>query len=228
MLFHIVEVAMKVAQTAVLLTAGTLLLSGQAWGIDGSEVIRRLQERFADMKSLSARFERKHYWKLADQTRETRGRLYVQKPDRFRFETPVQTVVTDGKTAWNYSSVNEQVLMSSYKTVRDDRSYEKLLFDLILLGGYSDRFVPRYVGEVRVDRKTCHLVELIARQEESHIPYIRLWVDRKVWLVRQVEYRNINDDVTTHMLSDLKVDKNIREETFTFQPPEGVEVVDLR
>ncbi len=226
--FHIVEVAMKVTRTAVLLIAGTLLLFGQAWGVDGSEVIRRLQERFADMKSLSARFKRKHYWKLVDQTQETKGRLYVQKPDRFRFETPVQTVVTDGKTAWTYSSVNEQVVMSNYRAVQDDRSYEKLLFDLILLGGYSDRFVPRYVGEVRVNRKTCHLVELIARQEESHIPYIRLWVDRKVWLVRQVEYQNINDDVTTHMLSDLKVDKSIREEIFTFQPPEGVEVVDLR
>ncbi len=213
---------------ASLLITGALMLSGSAWGIDGLEVIRRLQERFDRMNSLSARFERQHYWKLVDQKQATRGRLYVQKPDRFRFETPIQTVVTDGQTAWNYSSVNEQVVVSSYETVQDDRSYEKLLFDLILLGGYSARYSARYVGEERVDRKACHLVELTARQEESYVSHIRLWVDKKLWLVRQVEYRNIHDDITTHIFSDLKVNKKVKEGVFTFQSPEGVEVVDLR
>lgn len=213
---------------ASIVPVGCLVMCGSAWGIDGAEVIRRLQERFEGMSSLSARFERRHFWKLVDQTQEIKGRLYVQRPDRFRFETKIQTVVTDGVTVWNYDTVNAQVVISRYESSKDDQSQEKLLFDLILLGDYSGRYAPHYAGEARVDRKSCHLVELEARQDETYISHIRLWVDRDEWLVRQVEYRNINDDVTTYALSDLKTGKKLKEAVFQFDPPDGIEVVDLR
>ena len=210
------------------LVAGVLLLCGSAWGIDGPEVIGKLQAQFDAMHSLSARFEKRHYWKLDGQAHEIEGRIYVQKPDRFRLETRIQTVVTDGETAWSYVPDNRQVLMQSYTSVKDDRSYEKQLFDLILTGGYLDRFVPRYAGEERVDRKACHLVELAARQDGAYISRVRLWVDGKEWQVRRVEYQNINDDITTYTLSDLKVNKKLKDGLFQFTPPKGVEVVDLR
>ena len=220
---------MNVNRAAIFfLVAVCLPIWGEAWGLDGPEVIARMQKRFGNLRSLSARFEKRHYWKLVDQTQKMKGQLYVQRPDRFRFETDVQTVVTDGETAWNYAPGNEQVVVSRYETVKDDRSYEKLLFDLVLLGGYSDRYLPRYIREERVGGKTCYLVELTARQEDTYISQIRLWVDRKLWLVRRVEYRNINDDMTTYVLSDLKVDRKVKTGWFRFKPPEGVEVVDLR
>ena len=140
----------------------------------------------------------------------------------------MQTVVSDGERAWNYTPENEQVLLSSYDRAKGDRSYEKLLFDLILLGGYEDRYDPRLAGEERVDGKRCYRVELTAREEESYIARVRLWVDRKLWLVRRAEYLNLNEDVTTYDISRLKVDAKLKPELFTFVPPDGVEVIDLR
>jgi outer membrane lipoprotein carrier protein len=212
----------------VLLIAIVLAFPQAAWGIDAEEVVENLQKRFAETRSLSARFERRHYWKLVDQEQKIKGRLHVQKPDKFRFETHVQTVVTDGKTAWNYSPGNNQVVLSGYETVQDDRSYEKLLFDLILLGGYLERFDTRYGGETRIQRKRCHIVELTSRDEERYITQVRLWIDRKSWVVLQVEYRNINEDVTTYVLSDTKANKDLDASLFRFNPPNGVEIVDLR
>ena len=100
-----------------LLMAGALLLFGSAWGMDGPEVIRRLQGQFAAMHSLSARFEKRHCWNLDGQTHEIEGRIYVQKPDRFRLETGMQTVVTDGETVWSYVPENRQVLVQRYASV---------------------------------------------------------------------------------------------------------------
>ncbi|MDA0746350.1 MAG: outer membrane lipoprotein carrier protein LolA [bacterium] len=219
---------MAIAKIWMVVLVGVLVVSGSAWGIDGLEAIRRQQERFQDLKDLSAQFKKRHYWKLVDQATEIKGRLYVQKPDRFRFETDVQTVMTDGQTAWNYVPDNEQVLMSSYGQIQEDRSYEKLLFDLILLGGYAERFIPTYAGEERVDGKRCHLVELASRGEERYISRVRLWVDRGMWLVRRVEYVNINDDVTTYELSNLKVDPGLKVSFFKFELPQEIEVIDLR
>ena len=220
---------MKVKPTAwFALAAGCLFLHGAAWGIEGTDVIRRMQEKFGGLSTLSARFERSHYLKLWDEKQKVKGQLYVQRPDRFRFETRVQTVVTDGETAWNYAPADSQVVISRYDVVKNDRSYEKLLFDLILFGGYSGRYSPRYAGEERVNRKACHLVELRARQSETYISQIRLWVDRKQWVVRRVEYRNINNDVTTYTLSDLKLNKKLKADLFVLEPPEGIEIIDLR
>ena len=204
------------------------LWSIPCFGIDGPEVIKRQQNRFEGLQNISAKFKKRHYWKLVDQATEIKGRLYVLKPDRFRFETDVQTVVTDGKSAWNYVPENEQVLLSTYEKMRGDRSYEKLLFDLILLGGYADRFDVRYREKEKVDGKQCHVVELMAKQEDSYVARVRLWVDQRLWLVRKVEYLNINEDVTTYELTGIQVDKKMKEALFSFKTPEGVEMIDLR
>ena len=103
-----------------------------------------------------------------------------------------------------------------------------MLFDLILLGGYEGEYRPKLDGEVRVDRKRCYLVVLTAKEEERYIARVRLWVDRKLWLVRRVEYLNLNDDVTTYELTDLKVDKKLDPSLFGFTPPDDVEVIDMR
>lgn len=215
------------ALVAVLM-ASVVVSAGPAAGIDGPEVIGRVQKAFDKLKTLSARFEKRHFWKLVDQTQSVKGRLHVEKPNRFRLESEIRTVVTDGKTAWSYDPQNEQVLVNHYSAVEDDRSYEKLLFDLVLLGGYEDRFSPTYVGEEKVAGKRCHVVDLRANEQDAYVESVRLWIDRREWLVRQVEYRNINDDVTTYVLQDLKKNKKPEDGVFAFAPPSGVEVVDLR
>jgi chaperone LolA len=214
---------------ASLVILGVLFCTGSVQAdARGSEVIEKMQKKFSDLKTLSAQFVKRHYWRLMEQHQEVKGRLLVQRPNRFRFDSDAQVVVTDGETAWNYAPANGQVMLSDYATVKNDRSYEKLLFDLILLGGYDKRYAPKYVAEEKINRKTCHVVDLSANKEDTYVHNIRLWVDKRLWLVRQVEYRNIHDDVTTFVLSDLKVDKKLKENQFTFHAPKGVEVIDLR
>jgi outer membrane lipoprotein-sorting protein len=194
----------------------------------GADIVDRLQNKFENLKTLSARFVRKHYWKIMNQKSEIDGRLYVERPRRFRFESRKQTVVTDGETAWNYAPANEQVLISDYNAVEKDKSYEKLLFDLILLGGYAQSYAPNFVGEARIDGKSCHIVELIAKLEDTYIHRIQLWIDKREWLVRQIEYHNLHDDTTTFELSELVVDKKLDPDKFLFRIPKNVETIDLR
>ena len=194
----------------------------------GADIVDRLHNKFENLKTLSARFVRKHYWQIMDQKSEIDGHLYVQRPKRFRFETKGQIVVTDGETAWNYAPANEQVLISDYNTVEKDKSYEKLLFDLILLGGYAESYSPTYVSDAKTDGKNCYIVELTALLEDTYIHRIRLWIDKRMWVVRQVKYYSLHDDITTFELSNLEIDKEISEDKFSFQIPNNVEEIDLR
>ena len=194
----------------------------------GSEMVEKLQKKFADLETLSARFVKQHYWRVMDQHQEVKGKLLVQRPDQFRMDSDVQVVVSDGKTVWHYAPANAQVLVSDYTAMENDRNYEKLLFDLIFWGGYDKNYVPVYVGEEKIHRKTCYAVDLLAKKEDTYIHKIRLWIDKRLYLVRQVEYRNIHEDVTTYVLSDLKVNKKAKPDQFTFHVPSGVELIDLR
>ena len=194
----------------------------------GSEVVAKLQKKFADLETLSAHFVKQHYWRVMDQHQEVKGKLLVQRPNQFRMDSDVQIVVSDGKTVWHYAPANAQVLVSDYTAMENDRNYEKLLFDLIFWGGYDENYVPVYVGEEKIHRKTCYAVDLLAKKEDTYIHKIRMWIDKRLYLVRQVEYRNIHEDVTTFVLSDLKVNKKARPDQFTFHVPGGVELIDLR
>ncbi len=214
---------------AFLAAIGVLFCTGSVQAdARGSEVVEKLQKKFADLKTLSAHFVKQHYWRLMEQNQEVKGQLLVQRPNRFRMDSDVQVVVSDGTTAWNYAPANAQVMVSDYTAIENDRSYEKLLFDLILLGGYDERYRPVYVGEKKIHRRTCHVVDLSAKKEDTYIHTIRMWIDKRLYLVRQIEYRNIHEDVTTFVLSDLKVNKKVKADHFTFHVPNGVELIDLR
>ncbi len=140
---------------AIAVLAGSPVLA-----IDGPEVIGKVQKQFDKLRTLSARFEKRHFWKLVDQTQSVKGELHVAKPNRFRLESRIRTVVTDGKTAWSFDPQSEQVLVNDYVAVEDDRSYEKLLFDLVLLGGMKTVSHPhmrmrRRCGGGAVTSSTC-------------------------------------------------------------------------
>jgi outer membrane lipoprotein carrier protein len=197
-------------------------------GLSGPEVIARLKGRFGSLQSLSAGFEKSHYWKLADQTQSVRGRLWVQKPDKFRLDSPAQTIVSDGQTAWSYDPASGQVLVNSHDVVEQDRSHEKLLFDLILLGDPTARFEAEIRDDQKVGGRRCHTVELRARRAGDFIPSVLVWVDAADFLVRRIEYRTLNDDLTTYLLSGIRTDKTPDPKVFSFKPPPGADVVDMR
>ena len=154
----------------------------------GSEVVAKLQKKFADLETLSAHFVKRHYWRVMDLHQEVKGKLLVQRPDQFRMDSDVQVVVSDGKTVWHYAPANAQVLVSDYAAMENDRNYEKLLFDLIFWGGYDENYVPVYVGEEKIHRKTCYAVDLLAKKEDTYIHKIRLWIDKRLYLVRIPRY----------------------------------------
>ncbi|MDE2799847.1 MAG: hypothetical protein OXI94_14390, partial [Gemmatimonadota bacterium] len=45
----------------------------------GSEVVAKLQKKFADLETLSAHFVKQHYWRVMDQHQEVKGKLLVQR-----------------------------------------------------------------------------------------------------------------------------------------------------
>ena len=190
-------------------------------GVTGDEIIAEVQERLTDYKTFSARFEKKFYWAVLDKQRNREGRIYLSRPDRFRIELQGgDVIVSDGEAIWSYIERNGQVVVGPYEG--EVKTPWEMFFD------YSERYTPIAVEENELDGRSCYLLVMAPENEVSVVERMRVWVDRKKWLLLQVEQLEANGNLTTYRLKDHRTNKKIDDEVFAFQVPEGVEVLDRR
>ena len=190
-------------------------------GVTGDEIIAEVQERLTDYKTFSARFEKKFYWAVLGKQRNREGRIYLSRPDRFRIELQGgDVIVSDGEAIWSYIERNGQVVVGPYEG--ELKTPWEIFFD------YSERYMPIAVEENELDGRSCYLLVMAPENEVSVVERMRVWVDRKKWLLLQVEQLEANGNLTTYRLKDHRTNKKIDDEVFVFQVPEGVEVLDRR
>ena len=199
-----------------------LLSPSLAGALTGQEIVVQVRERFGKAEAISVEFRRTLYWKMADTREEVRGKLVRRKPDKFRLETPLQVVVTDGRTMWSYSVENEQVIVSPYRRSDDPSSPERILFE------YSENYDAELVGSEKIRRKACDVVRLTPREEDSNIVWMKVWVDRKEKVTLKVHFVDMNENEITYDLSKVRMNPKLSEVLFQFEVPEGVDVVDMR
>ena len=198
-----------------------LLAPRPAAGISGGEIIAEVQKRLSDYNTFSARFEKQFYWAVLDKRRNREGRIFLRRPDRFRVELEGgDVVVADGKSIWSYAKRNSQVVVSPYEG--EVQTPWDVFFD------YSHRFTPIAVEESQLGGRSCYMLVMAPENELSVVEKMRVWIDRKKWLLLQVEQREANGNLTTYLLRDHRTNKKIDDEVFAFEVPEGVEILDRR
>jgi outer membrane lipoprotein-sorting protein len=198
-----------------------------AGAMTGPEVIARMQKRFAESKSFSARFEKRFYWAVLKKEVIGRGTMYTRKPGQFRVETEDgDLVVSDGVSVWAYVVDNEQVIVTP--------SSGELRTPWEILTEYSEGFAPVDVKELKIDGRSAYVLTLEPQDGASYVAaggqvvVMRVWVDKKEWFLLKVEQLEANDDLRTYILSKHKRNAKFKDDLFTFLPPEDVEVIDRR
>ena len=190
-------------------------------GITGDEIIAEVQERLSDYKTFSAHFDKQFYWAVHDKQRNREGRIYLRRPDRFRIELQGgDVIVSDGDAVWSYVERNAQVIVGPYEG--EVKTPWEMFFD------YSERYTPIAVEEKKLDGRSCYMLVMLPESNVSVIERMRVWVDRKKWLLLQVEQLEANGNLTTYRLKGHRTNKKIDDKVFAFEVPEGVEVLDRR
>ena len=115
---------------------------------------------------------------------------------------------------------NGQVVISPYEA--EIKTPWEVFFD------YTERYVPIAVEESPLRGRPCYLLIMEPENKASVIEQMRVWVDPRKWFLLQVEQREANGNRTAYVLRDHRTNKKIADEVFSFQVPEGVEVLDTR
>ncbi len=179
---------------------------------DANQLLQAVQEKFNTLSDLSANLTQS-----VNGSANLTGKVYYKKENKIRFELTNILIVSDGETNWNYNEKENKVIISSYD--EEDAgllSIERIIFD--------------YPEECELSTYLIadqEVLMLVPQTSTFNFNSVKLWISED-----NLIYRVLIDDPVAGLvqidLTNYRIDKNLPDSKFTFTPPEGSKVIDLR
>ncbi len=187
--------------------------------ITAQEIIQNVQNAYKDISDAKASFTQTiKFNKSKAQT--SSGTLYIKKESKYRIETSNQTIVTDGSTSWSYTPSKKQVVIDYYKETGNTFSPNKYLFQ------YPENFYSDLTGTEKISGKDVYVLSLKPR-ESGYVKSAKLWVGKDDWIIKKI-YILTDESTSTYSVKNIQTNTGVSNSKFTFTPPEGTEVIDMR
>lgn len=187
--------------------------------ITAQDIIQNVQNVYKDITDAKASFTQSvKYGKGKSQT--SSGTLYIKKEKKYRIETGSQTIVTDGSTSWSYNANKKQVVIDYYKESGNTFSPNKYLFQ------YPENFYSDLAGTEKIAGADVYVLTLKPR-ESGYVRSAKLWVGKDDWIIKKI-YIVTDESTSTYSIKNVQLNAGLSASKFTFTPPEGTEVIDMR
>lgn len=210
-------------RTAVFLLLFAGMGAGPVAGQSPSLSLAEVAEAYRALDGLQASFVQVMGSEFAADSVRVEGSVLLSG-DKYRVQTPDQTVVTDGQTTWIYTPADSQVV------VNDADTGESTVTPETFLQTSADRYAVREVSPA-TRLGVPHLdLDVRATEATTRFRSVRLWVRESDRIVTRMQATDRNGSTIDLRLRDLSLNPDtLRGSTpFAFSPPEGVEVIDLR
>jgi chaperone LolA len=211
-------------KTAIFVTVLVFLFAGKAKvfaqdDITAQEIIQNVQNEYKDISDAKASFTQSIKFGKG-KTQSSSGTLYIKKEKKYRIETSSQTIVTDGSTSWSYNPSKKQVIIDYYKETGNSFSPNKYLFQ------YPENFYSDLAGTEKIAGKDVYVLTLKPR-ESGYVKSAKLWVGKDDWIIKKI-YIVTDESTSTYTVKNVQTNLGLSSSKFTFTPPEGTEVIDMR
>jgi outer membrane lipoprotein carrier protein len=196
-------------------------LSSPAPAQNPSPSLEALQARYDRLTGLRATFTQVTKSEFADDSTRIQGRVLLAG-NKYRVETPSQTVVTNDSTTWIYSPADSQVV------VNDTEANATTVTPQTFLTASGENYEVVSTRSARRDGAPHDVLSLSATGPSARFKEAVLWVRRGDRIVTRLRATDRNGAILELRLYDIEVDPGFENRPFSFSAPEGVEVVDLR
>lgn len=194
----------------------TVILNAQ------NPIIKGIQNKFYSINNLSADFSQSSAMKNQGGALSIKGHLLYQKDDKYRIEFKNQQLISNGSTFWNYNKRSNKVVINDLKNEKSAFSFKKIIQD------YPAKSKVESLGQETVNGTKCNLIRLSPlKNSYENFKSIRIWSDNDN-LIRKIELIDNSGLTNVFNLSNIKLNTNIPGHMFSFEPPKGSEIVDLR
>jgi len=179
---------------------------------DADKVLKDLQAKFDTIKDLSVEFNQSGNGKS-----KLAGMLFIKKENKLRIDTKNLIIISDGTTSWSYNKKENKVIISNYD--ENDPgvfSINELVYDL---PGESDIELGNDNGQ--------NVLTLIPNSYEYSFDSVKLWLGEDN-LISKVVLKDAAMGKVEIKFSDYQLNQNLKDSEFSFTPPEGSRIIDIR
>lgn len=202
--------------TLAIVTASWLASIGTT--LAAEEPAQFLERYLQGLTSLRADFKQVSTVAGGDAVEKASGRLYLQKPGRFRWdyrEPNEQLIVSDGVNVWLFDKELEQVTV---KAIDESLATTPAL----LLAGKSS-VAESFTISAAGARDDIDWILLVPKRTDTDFVEFRLGFTRGE--LRAMELKDKLQQTTRIEFSELQRNARLTSELFTFKPPAGVDVI---
>ena len=186
----------------------SFLLSQQ----NGEKLMKDLQSKFDKIDNLSVDFTQKHNDKVS-----LMGILLFKKQNKIRIEAKQLIIVSDGTTSWNYNKKENKVIISNY----DEN--DPGIFSI-------NDLVYRFPEECDITAATengLRSLTFAPRSYKYNFDSLKIWLNDENLISKVLIIDSEMGQIEVEF-SNYKVNQNINDSEFSFIPPEGSKIIDLR
>jgi outer membrane lipoprotein carrier protein len=187
----------------------------------GEALLEEVQRRYDALESMQATFTQTVASDFSNDSSRIRGRLLL-KGSMYRVETSEQTLVTDGTTSWVYTPADSQVV------VNDASQDPGTLSPETFFTNYAERYDVTTAREARRNGTSHTVLSLTPSSQSTAFQDAVLWVRRTDRVITRLQVTDRNGSTITIDLDDVRLDPALPDDRFHFEPPSGIDVVDLR
>ncbi len=179
---------------------------------DADKVLNDLQTKYDTIKDLSVEFTQSGNGK-----NKLAGILILKKENKLRIDTRNLIIVTDGTTSWSYNKKQNKVIISNYD--ENDPgvfSISELVYELP-----ADSEIKLTIENGQ------NVLTLTPNSYEYNFNSVKLYLSEDN-LISKVVIDDAAIGKVEAKFSNYKLNQNLKDSEFLFNPPEGSKIIDLR
>ena len=183
------------------------------------ELIKRVEARYGRMRGLAAEFEQTYTPPGGRERVRERGRLFLARPRRMRWEYEGKLFIVNGRAVWFYVPADREATLADAGSISDDR------FPFLFLLGQTNL------------RRSFRTITLIERSSADGtrtlrlVPQINAGGIREIFMdvksdgqIMKVKLMDWGGAVSEFSLENVRENYVAPDDAFDFRPPPGVTV----
>ncbi len=212
-------------KTAIAVMFMLAVPAARAGGLSAEQVTEKLQKMYENTRDFKAAFRQEYHSRALDRDKVSSGFVYVKKPGKMRWDylkPREKHFVVDGKALYIYDPELEQVMV--------DRSFSgsDLSCAITFLWGkgkLKDEFQISFPADAGKADEHHYMLELTPK---SKARFKKLWfkVERKTFRVVETLVEDPGGNLNRIIFSDMTTNVGLSDESFRFQIPKGLEVIE--
>jgi outer membrane lipoprotein carrier protein len=179
---------------------------------DAEELLKNIQDKFDSITDLSAQIAHSVNGNV-----NLKGKVFYKKDNRLRFEFENMLIISDGETSWNYNKKQNKVIITNYENEGNKiLSIRQIIYDY-----------PEDCELNTFESEGKKILELIPQDDTFSFNSVKLFIDSENLITKVL----VDDPATGKIQIDLtnyQLNKNLPDSYFSFSPPEGSQILDLR